>query len=93
MNCTDEGWGLPMLQVSTLCRAAGRIIPGHHPVGNDTDKGRKQQCQNPVQPYVLSRERLRTAGRGRLYPLVLIISKSSHHYLLCGKIINIFAKK
>lgn len=85
MNCTDEGWVLPMLQVSALCRAVGRIIPEHHPVGNDTDKGRKQQCQYPVRPYVLSRERLRTAGRGKLYPLVLIISKSSPIICFVGK--------
>ena len=74
-----------MLQVSTLCRAAGRIIPGHNPVGNDTDKGRKQQCQYPVRPYVLSRERLRTVGRERLYPLVFIISKSSPIICFVGK--------
>ena len=90
-----------MLQVSMLCRAAGRIIPGHNPVGNDTDKGRKQQCQYPVRPYVLSWERLRTAGRGKAEdcgtgkaaPACVNNIKKQSHYLLCGKIINIFAKK
>jgi len=37
-DCIDGGGILPMLQVSTLCRAAGRIIPRHNPVGNNTDK-------------------------------------------------------
>lgn len=82
-----------MLQVSTLCRAAGRIIPRHNPIGNNTDKGRKQQCQYPVRSYVLSPGKAEDCGTGKAVPACVNNIKKQSHYLLCGKIINIFAKK
>ncbi len=81
-----------MLQVSTLYRAAGRIIPGHNPVGNDTDKGRKQQCQYPCGLCSVP-GKAEDCGTGKAVPACVNNIKKQSHYLLCGKIINIFAKK